>query len=125
MSLDFKLQFDENKESTQPQDQETVNADRYLHHGNTRNLAFVWPDGRMEFFNYSYLVRCAYDPAEGSIVLEFTSHTVALKGYRLEILAVDLMAQLPRIVRCIDSRYIDTLENDAAVVSKIIITEKA
>lgn len=125
MSQDFKLMFAENKDSTQSASAiDNLKADAYQQAGYARHLAFVLPNGKMEFFSYSYLVHCCYDPEQRSIFLEFSSHTVELKGYRLETLAYALMAQLPRIIRCVDKRYNDMIEEDGAVVNEITVKEK-
>lgn len=126
MGQDFKLKFAENKDSTQPESEmDHLKADTYQQAGYTRHLAFVLPNGKMEFFNYSYLVHCCYDSEQSSILLEFSSHTIELKGYRLETLAYALMAQLPRIIRCVDKRYIETVDGDGAVVNEVVMKEKS
>lgn len=126
MNQDFKLKFDEYEENNPTHKEgEENNPDYYPSRGNTRNLAFVLPDGKMQFFNYSYLISCSYSPEQGSITMEFSTHDVELKGQRLESLFYELMAQVNKVIHCTGSRYsaLDT-NADKPIANEIIITEK-
>lgn len=126
MNQDFKLKFDEYKDNDPTEKTGgDNNPDYYPSFGNVRNLAVLLPDGKMQFFNYSYLVTCSYSPEQNSIKMEFSTHSLELKGQRLEQLFYELMAQVNKVIRCSESRYsaLDT-SADKPVVSEIIITEK-
>lgn len=126
MSQDFKIRFDEYQENDPtPKVEGQVHPDYYPTGGNTRNLAFVLPDGQLQFFNYSYLISCSYNQNEGKIILEFSTHTVELKGQRLERLFFELMAQVNKVIRASENRY-SALDSsvDKPIVNEIMITEK-
>src|SRR5690606_19767352 len=95
-----------------PEKDKGQNSDYYPSCGNGRNLAFVWPDGKMQFFNYSYIVTSSYSPHDGTIVLEFSTHRVEVKGHKLEQLFYELMTQAIKVIRCLDSRY-EALDSNA------------
>lgn len=126
MNQSFSERFAQMRENAltggEPQVSPNGGDAKYPTAGNTRNLCFVWPDGKRMFINYAYLVSGEYRPAEGSIVLIFTSHTVTLKGTTLEPLFEDLMGQVTRQVVCMDSRYTETTDEDQVVVTEIIIS---
>lgn len=125
MSREFELKFDAYKDNNPTGNQgQLENPDYYSSGGNGRNLGFVWPDGRMQFFNYSYLVTCSLDPDGGSISLEFSTHHIELKGQRLAPLFEELMVQANRFIRCVDKRYQQLSENDLPTVHEITITSK-
>jgi hypothetical protein len=109
MSQGFNLRFDKMRENNPAgnQDSSTQNPDRYDTPGYTRNVCFVWPDGKRVFFNYAYLVVAEFNPNEdmNEIRLEFSSHIVLLKGYRLDGLFVEFLDHVPRLVEALDRRY--------------------
>lgn len=124
MSRDFELKFDEYKDNNPAQKEGAGDPDQYPSGGNVRNLAFVWPDGKMQFFNYSYLITCTLDNEAGSILMEFSTHQVELKGQRLESLYNDLMMQSCKVIRCSDKRYSELEENNKPVIQEIDVTNK-
>jgi hypothetical protein len=126
MNQDFNLRFDEYKEN----DPTAVpgkegNPDYYSSTGNTRNLAFIWPDGKMQFFNYSYLITCSFDKDKGSLQMEFSSHYIEIKGQYLEQLFLELLGQVNKIIRIADKRYTVLDEKDKSVISEVNIHAKA
>lgn len=122
MSQDFKLKFEENKESVNVDTTaNSGNPDIYITPGHTRNLAFVWPDGKIEFLNYSYLVHCKYDPVTNKLNLLFTTHLVEISGQRLESLAYNLLAHIPRIIRCTDKRYNAAKGEEEPIINSISV----
>lgn len=125
MSRDFKLKFDDfkdNHSSEQGNDDKT--ADQYPSSGHVRHIVFVWPENKMQSFNYSYLVTQSYDAAKNTIVMEFTSHTADIKGVRLDGLFHELVAQIPKYIRVMDKRYNDTEDKSGSIVNEVIVTEK-
>ncbi len=130
MSQDFRSRYSEMRanDPTSPIDQASAaNAteiDRYAGYSNTRNIAFIWPDGRRLFLNYSYLVSGEYSPDTSTILLVFTTHQVMLTGIRLIELFDDLMGQLPRMIVCVDARY-NILSNTGPVVNEIKVASTA
>jgi hypothetical protein len=129
MNQSFSERFAQMRENAltggEPQDSSigSISGDtKYPTAGNTRNLCFVWPDGKRMFINYAYLVSGQYSPAEGSIVLVFTTHTITLKGTTLEPLFEDLMGQVTRQVVCMDQRYSETFDDGQVIVSEIVVS---
>ncbi len=126
MSQDFKIRFDEYQENDPTSKVEgQVHPDYYPTGGHTRNLAFVLPDGQLQFFNYSYLITCSYNQSEGKISLEFSTHTVELKGQKLEQLFYELMMQTTKIIRCTNKRYNELVEKDKPTTYEIIVIKIA
>lgn len=110
----FKLKVDEMREN------DPVKKDENYHSGsNVRNVCFVQADGKMLFLNYGYLVACEYLPDEGLIILKFTSHTITLKGTRLESLYQEFFNHIPKLVICAEDRYNSLDENPVTLVTKI------
>lgn len=125
MSRDFKLKFDDFKDnhSTEQGDGDKT-TDQYPSSGHVRHIVFVWPENRMQSFNYSYLVTQSYDAAKNTIIMEFTSHTVEIKGIRLDGLFHELVAQIPKYIRVMDKRYNDTEDKSGSIINEVIVTEK-
>jgi len=125
MSHDFRLKFDEIKQNdpTTAENNNNNTTQEYSSPGYVRNIDFVWPDGKREFLNYSYLVNAKYDP-EGSITLVFTSDTVTINGSGLNDLYDGILVQSIKTVFCADSRY-ESLNNQSIVVTEIVITKNA
>ncbi|HEY1024938.1 MAG TPA: hypothetical protein VGE26_07230 [Sphingobacteriaceae bacterium] len=123
MSQNFKLEFEENKETTSAR-AESQDPDKYFQAGNIRTITFQWPNGSEQFFNYSYLVTCKYDIEQKKIVFHFTSHKIELSGFKLHLLMKELAFQLPKTIRCEDERYADLKKDkEISIVTKIEITE--
>ena len=123
MSQDFKLKFDEMRESKPAGSQiaEGIKLnDLYDIPGNVRNLCFVWPDGRMKFLNYAYLYSVEYSPNNSSILLTFTSEKITITGTRLTILFNSLLTHAAKSIKLEESRYSST-ENNSFTVSDIQI----
>ena len=124
MSQDFKLNFDDSRAGKQT-GQETGDAQGesalYDTPGNVRNLCFVWPDGRMKFMNYAYLVSGNYDSNNGEILLEFPESDITIKGGFLFDLFYELMENRRKIISITETRYTD-LNNNSAFISEIIET---
>lgn len=123
MSQDFNLRFNEFKENDPTSPGEQM-PDQYPASSYTRNLGFAWPDGRMLFLNYSYLVSCEHLAAGTEITLAFTTHTVTIKGSNLKNLFNELMAHLPKFIVGTEARYNATKEKDAPIINEIIVQEK-
>ncbi|QMW01693.1 hypothetical protein [Spirosoma foliorum] len=129
MNQGFKLRFDQMRDSN-PTDPEAglkpVDQEFYQTSGHTRNLCFIWPDGRRMFLNYAYLLAGEFEPDsdKNSIKLSFSSHTVLLQGFSLDALFMALLDHLPRLIVAIDPRYV--LKDDAkeAVVIEITVEQK-
>ena len=108
MSQDFKLRFDEMKQGNPTRADETLRPSDNDYFDSTaavRNLCLVWPDNRMKFYNYAYLVSGDYVPDESSILLTFTTDKVVIKGTMLVTLFEALLAHLPRKLVCAGERY--------------------
>lgn len=97
MSQGFNLRFDKMRENNPaspevPKSDSTL-TDRYETPGYARNVCFVWPDGKGEFFNYAYLVAAKFNPGKdkNEITLLFSGYTVTLHGYALESLFMDFL----------------------------------
>jgi hypothetical protein len=118
MSHEFKYKFDQMRENYQEQPDQT-----YAGESNVRNVCFVQADGKMTFLNYSYLVSGEYQPEESIIVLNFTSHTIILKGTKLEMLYQEFFSQVPRFITTTEERY-NEVEKNSYLINEMQITEK-
>lgn len=125
MSQDFKLKFDDykNNDPTGKQDGEN-NSDQYPSFGNARHVVFIWSENRMQSFNYSYLVTQSYDASKNTILMQFSSHTIEIKGVRLDGLFHELVAQIPKYIRVTDKRYNDTEDKNGSIINEVVVTEK-
>jgi hypothetical protein len=126
MNQNYRLRFDQMRES-HPTETETIpvtDGAFYSEAGVTRNVCFVWPDGRRAFFNYAYLIASDFEPNgdKNRIRLTFSSNKVELEGYGLEKLFMDFFQHLPRIVLITDPRYANQETGQAAVVVDVIIS---
>lgn len=126
MSQDFKFKFDKMREnnpanSESDDEDKNISGEKYETSGNTRNLGFVWLDGKRMFLSYSYLISCEYQPVESLLVLTFTTHIFSLKGTLLENLYDELLLQIPKTIYCVDPRYNSVLEKDQFAVNAIAI----
>ncbi|HVW96124.1 MAG TPA: hypothetical protein VHA56_09170 [Mucilaginibacter sp.] len=90
---------------------ETTKNENFATPGHVRNLCFVWPDGRMKFFNYAYLVSGEYSLDESSIILIFTTETIFIKGFALNKLFQDLLNHVAKQIVCDSKRY-SAIHND-------------
>jgi hypothetical protein len=127
MNQIFKLKYDEMKEGN-PAHEEPSSEYRskayeefYPEESHTRNVCFVWLDGKRIFMNYSYLVSGEYSPETNTITLSFTTHAFILKGVNLESLFYDIMHQLSKQITCVDARYNLIGEGEKPVVNEISI----
>jgi len=132
MSQSFNYTFEKMRDSnpTKPIDPasdkgvaEVKDAD-YPSGSNTRNVCFVWPEGKRIFLNYGYLISGEYHPQDNQIILSFTSHTLKLKGIRLEPLFYDLMGHVPKQILCKDARYNAVEENSCVNEITILSNER-
>lgn len=130
MSQRFTLKVDEmrqgNPAAAEP---ETETGPRdgdlyYPSYGNVRHICFCWPDSRMLFLNYAYMVSGEYIGEENKIVLLFTTHGVTLAGINLLPVFNKIMGQQVRLLQCVDSRY-NAIEPDKAVVNSIDVSLNA
>ncbi len=119
MNHEFKLKYDELKDNDPSQKEEDKN---YFAPSSTRNVCFVQTDGKMLFLNYGYLISGEYLPNESLITLYFTSHTIILKGAKLESLYQDFFNHVPRLVICLDERYEEISENNTYTIHKIEVS---
>ncbi|CAM3285613.1 hypothetical protein FLLO111716_01030 [Flavobacterium longum] len=93
--------------------------ERFKNASNARNLCLILQDGKRFFLNYAYLISGEYSPKDGVITLTFTTHTIVMKGNKLEVLYENLMFHLPKVINQVNKRY-ESLESDTAVHEIII-----
>ncbi len=131
MSQGFNLRFDKMRENN-PASPETAHpeiplSDKYDTPGYTRNVCFVWPNGKREFFNYAYLVSAKFNPGEdkNEITLLFSGYTVTLHGYALESLFRDFLDHIPRIVTAKDARYALRANSASATIIEITVQKSS
>lgn len=100
-------------------------AINYAKTGGIRYVSFVMLDGKREFFCYSDLVRCSFDPEKSEIGLTFRgAGSVTLKGQSLLPLYEQLQNQLPRQIICVDKRYISINVTNEFNVTDISISNE-
>lgn len=108
MSQDFRLKFDKMREGRPTED--VVNSapeidNNYSTLGSVRNPCFIWPDGRMKFLNYAYLISVEYLPNDGTITMTYTTDTIIISGTGLQELYVKLFSHVPMKIECVATRY--------------------
>lgn len=124
MSQNFKLKFDEMRQGN-PVAQDTEDGTPYKTYGtegHVRNICFEWPDGKMKFLNYAYLVSGEYNPDESKITLTFTSEIVIVSGNNLGALFVDLINHIPKLLSYSDDRYSGLKDGQDVVIKEITIS---
>lgn len=110
MNREFKLRFDQMKESNPTQPEEALssqNPSEYETAASPRSLCLIWPSGKQMFFSYAYLISAEFDP-EGEaneINLHFSSHDIVVRGYGLADLFTDLSEHLTRFITAVNPRY--------------------
>ncbi len=129
MTLNFKTDLKEMREND-PAGKETLNKDyqaseNYDTPGHVRNLCFVWPDGRMKFMNYAYLISGDYNAEECSITLLFTNYKIVISGINLKGLFIDLVIHNPKIISCNNLRYADIIQEECVNIYEIVILERS
>ena len=87
--------------------------------GHVRNLCFVWPDGKMKFLNYAYLVSGEYNNVDETIELIFTSDKVKITGTNLSILFDQLYTHSIKRISYLDSRYASLDETSKFAIENI------
>jgi hypothetical protein len=126
MNQNYRLRFDQMRENhlTETETVSVTDDADYAEPGITRNVCFVWPDGRRAFFNYAYLTASDFEPNgdKNRIRLTFSSSRVALEGYGLERLFMDFFQHLPRIVTVIDPRYASRGTGHTAIVMDVVVS---
>lgn len=125
MNQKYKLKFDELWEND-PTKKETGEEMKqsFPSQSHARNLCIIWEDGKRMFLNYAYLISGELLPDDSMLILTFTTHTVQLKGSRLETLYEEFTGHLIKQIACTDERYNATVENDETVVNEIVVTKK-
>lgn len=123
MNRNFKLRFDQMKESNPAEAEPQASALPEEEFTRPLNLCLVWPDGKRFFLSYSYLIAGEFNP-EGEtnrIQLYFTTYRVSLKGYGLEALFMALLEQLPHQLIAIEPRYVVSEEAPDGTVIEITV----
>lgn len=127
MSQGYNLRFDKMRENNPAapaaeNESSTASQHQYDAPGHTRNVCFVWPDGKRMFFNYAYLIAAEFEPGDerNEIALTFSRYTVNMRGFGLESLFTNFLDHVPRIITVIDERYASTINSGSPAV--IIIT---
>ncbi|MBO0950599.1 hypothetical protein [Fibrella forsythiae] len=126
----FKANFDQPAQDglpTTPQDIASL-VGVQLHDADSivRNICFAWEDGRKAFFNYAYLIAAEFesDTNQNTIKLSFSSHTISMSGYCLEILFFSLLNNMPKLITVISKRYTYTEDLIYPVVVEIAISKE-
>lgn len=119
MSQDFKLKFDEMREG-KPTDIEGGNenrsADLFDTPSNVRNLCFEWPDGRMKFINYAYLISGELN-SDNEIDLTFSTEKLKIVGKNLSLLFNQLTLHQIKLIKISESRYEFLSESHTLITS--------
>ena len=126
MSLDLKYDKVAKKNSDQSKDSEEKKSDDivlYETESNVRNLCIVLADGRQVFLNYAYLISGEFFPKESTIKLIFTTHTVMIKGYALEILFNSFVTHNTKQVRSVENRYAEINNKRENLITEILLKE--
>ena len=111
MSLKLNTRFNEMKENnpssrdTQSSKKAMILDDVYPSPGSVRNLCYELSDGRKMFLNYAYLISAELATENDKMMITYTTHTVLITGINLEPLFINLMANMPQLIRHTESRY--------------------
>ena len=90
-----------------------------------RLIHFVQPSGIIYSFPYSTLMRGCFNPNTSAITLYFTGYYVTITGSNLNYLYHDVMEHMVKMVRAVDERYAQTIEENLEfVVNEIIVEER-
>lgn len=121
MNQKFKLKFEElwENDPSKKEAGEEKSKQSFPSVSHARNLCIVWDDCKRIFLNYAYLISGELLPDDSAIVLTFTTHTVTLKGSRLDTLFEEFTGHLIKQIACTDERYNETLEGTETVVNEI------
>lgn len=126
MSHGYKLRFDQMKENNPtPSESDPQNEGNYYPtKGSIRNLALIFKDGNIRGFPYAFIVDYFFkvNDENNVIILELSSKTISLIGYKLWPLYWEIFDQTPRIIQEVDKRYATGTES---AVTKIVIEEKS
>ena len=120
MNPNFKLRFDQMKESNPAEnsdEKQMVASSNDYSLVRPLNLCLRWPDGKRFFLSYSYLVAGEFTTGgeQNVITLYFSAYTVRLKGYELEPMFLGLLDHLLSQVELTEARYLTTQEQDTGV----------
>ncbi len=124
MGQDRKSTFDRMRENDLSGKQESEQVENYPGGSHSRNVLFILPDGNEKFLNYGFLISADYNKNDDCIVLEFTTHTVTIKGSNLSVLYRELFEHIPKIITSTEERYNDLEEDDKSVINSIEIMAK-
>jgi hypothetical protein len=127
MSQGFNLHYTRMKEGDTPlsannSDPNATDGNTGIIGGSSRNICFVVAPNRMIFLNYAYLISGEYKPDENTITLLFTSHSVTIKGIKLEALFYRLMDHAVKQLTAVDNRYNALQESNNSIINEIIIS---
>jgi hypothetical protein len=131
MSQDFRRRYEQLRASdpTKPESasEATASGSYYETTGHGRNLCLLWPDGRRMFLSYAYLVSGEFtvDGDTNTITLQFSLHTVTLRGYVLEVLFMALLDHLPRLLSVSDPRYADSNGQDPTILDIAVVNNES
>ena len=87
-----------------------------------RNVCFVIGNGQSIFFNYAYLVSVELSVTDqvNTMMVNFTSQSIILKGYNLQGLFEQLMCHIPKVIIAKNIRYVTDTDIVIGVVTEII-----
>lgn len=70
------------------------------------------------------MITCTFDKDNGSILMEFSTHHVELKGLKLELLFEKLMIQENKVLRVMEDRYKPLDLSDKFTITNINVSSK-
>lgn len=128
MNQNFKLKFDQLKDNysaeEEPSEEETnLENELYDSASHSRNICFVLADGKSLFLNYAYLISCEYTPEENKIDIIFTTHSIELKGIRLESLFQGLFFHAIKKIVGVEKRYDEVRDKLTSSINEIIVVK--
>lgn len=102
---------------------EIKNIEHYQTSGSIRYLTLIQLDGKRLALSYSLLPVFTFTPDgpdnRNVITMVFPSHTIQLRGYRLEKLWEGLTSETVKTIRCVEERYFQIAGNTESVVVNI------
>ncbi len=123
MSLNFKTDLKKMREND-PAGEERLDkgyraSENYDTPSHVRNLCFVWPDGRMKFMNYAYLISGEFLPNDNTIFLISTMEKILIKGVNLQNLFYELIVNFPKKLFCLHRRYENVCDSSFYIIEEI------
>lgn len=121
MKDDFNFLYDKRKDDQEAGGEGQNKITSHELANSARTINFVLQNGEEEFFYYMYFAGAKISAEKDKITLKFSDQKVVLKGIMLDEIYKNLQEQLLKEIRCVDERYLPTIEEKKSIVTDIIL----